>query len=387
MSSKAAPQERIRGTPAAGHVRAAGQGPHRAEKGEQRWRMWRSRSAAKILSLACLVGAIVVEWMLVNVPVSEVSGQFPATVRARDEVVTFTKPTSITHDSFSLTYSPPTVAEKVLLDAYFDKAQLSDQTLQAFRLLGITAPSAPDVITYLTSGFGGASCATKLLVEPGSGNPKGVEFSQSGSDISSGYRTVGIRVSGAVANVTLTSQGAMQNGLSPCRIGLSVGDWKQSTQGFLPIKIQAPAGAPFRFHWQNLDERSSTWKTKSAALGLFEFGSSLGDEFLTQAIAITSVNPTTGAPEDPPSLEALGSKQSPLTVLSLGINQSQLEITASGKGRVRRHGTLVRTNILQRVDEYPIPSALFGAANLALIGWVKRAYFPGRASQRESSGL
>src|SRR5437879_8862245 len=100
-------------------------------------------SAAKIFSLASLIGAVVAEWMLVNVPVSEVGGQFPATVRARDEIVTFTAPASVTGGSFSFSYAPPTEAERVLLDAYFDNARLSDQTLQAFKSLQVSAPSSP----------------------------------------------------------------------------------------------------------------------------------------------------------------------------------------------------------------------------------------------------
>jgi hypothetical protein len=164
---------------------------------------------------------------------------------------------------------------------------------------------------------------------------------------------------------------------------LSVGDWKQSTQGFLPIKIQVPPGAPFRFHWQNLDERSSTWKTKSSALPLLAFGSSASDEFSTQTISVSSLNPKTGAPE-PPHFEARGAKQFPLTVLSFGINQNQLEINASGKGRALKDGKVVSTvNFLETLNKNPILSALFAAANLALIGWVGRMFFPPRR-QRNS---
>src|SRR5947209_986431 len=102
-----------------------GQAPPRATRGKQRSRIWRNRSAAKVFSLASLLGAVAAEWMLVNVPVPTVSGQFPATVRARDEIVTFTAPTSVAGGSFSLGYAPPTEAERVLLDAYFENAQLS----------------------------------------------------------------------------------------------------------------------------------------------------------------------------------------------------------------------------------------------------------------------
>jgi hypothetical protein len=359
------------------------QDPPSATPGKKGPPIWRSRLGGKVFALVCLVVAAAFEWELVNLPAGEVSGQFPTTVRARYEIVTFTDPGSVTGGPFSFMYAPPTEAEKVLLNAYFDNAQLSDQTLQAFKLFQISAPALPGVITYLTSGLGSAACATKLLVEPAGGNPKSVEFSQSGSDITSGYRSLGTSFSGTGAMVTLTSQGALQGGLSPCRIELSVGDWKQSTQGFLPIKIQVPPGARFRFHWQNLDERSSTWKTKSSALPLLEFGPSGSDEFTTQTVAISSLNPKTGAP-DPPRFEARGAKRSPsLTVLSFGINQSQLEINASGKGRVLKSGKVVSTvNVLETLNKNPILSALFAAGNLALIGWVGRMFFPPRRNRK-----
>ncbi|MGB7847168.1 MAG: hypothetical protein WBL63_16245 [Candidatus Acidiferrum sp.] len=355
-----------------------------ATQNKQRTRIWRSRLTGKILALLCLVTAVAVEWELVNLPAGEVTGQFPATVRARDEIVTFTEPASVTGGPFSFKYASPTEAEKVLVDAFFDNAQLSDQTLQAFKSFQIEAPSSPGVITYLTSAAGNAHCATKLQVEPAGSNPKSVVFSQGGSDITSGYRELQVAFEDTGAAVTLASQGTFQSGSSPCKIELSVGDWKQSTQGFLPIKIQVPPGAPFRFHWQNLDERSSSWRTKSSALPLLAFGSSASDEFSAQTIAISTLNPKTSAP-DPPHFEARGGKQLPLTVLSFGINQNQLEINASGKGRVLRDGRVVSTvNALDTLNKNPILSALFAAGNLALIGWAGRMFFPSRPKRNSA---
>lgn len=342
----------------------------------------RTSIVGKLFAVVCLVAAAGLEYYLVNLPVGEVSGQFPTTVRARDERVTFDDPGLLGGGTFSFMYAPPTEAEKVLLDAYFDNAQLSEPTLQAFKSFHISAPSSSDVITYLTSGAGSAACSTKLQVEPADASPNSVEFSQSGSDITSSYRSLGVSFGSTNAVVTLTSQGALQNGLSPCKIELSIGDWKQDTQGFLPIKIRVPAGAHVRFHWQNLDQQSSTWRTKSSALPLLEFGSSASDEFTAQTIAISSLNPKTRTP-NAPSFEAHGAKKSPLTVLSFGVNQNQLEINASGKGRVLRDGKVVNTtNVLETLNKNPILSALFGAGNLALIGWAGRMFFPPRRNRK-----
>src|SRR5258708_22633891 len=105
--------------------------------------IWRSRLAGKAFALLCLIVAAAVEWKLVNLPAGEVTAQFPAIVRARDEIVTFTEPGSVAGGPFSFVYAPPTEAEKVLLDAYFDNAQLSDQTLQALKSSQVLAPPSP----------------------------------------------------------------------------------------------------------------------------------------------------------------------------------------------------------------------------------------------------
>lgn len=332
--------------------------------------------ANKCLSVAALLLAVAVEWMLVNVPVSEVSGQFPVTVRSRDEIVTFLNPVAATGDSFLFEYAQPSESEKVLLDAFFDNAQLAETTVAALKSLQVLAPTTSGVIAHLTSNVGSGSCATKLRVEPVGRPFASVEFSQNGDDISSDYRALGIRFTGNDGLVTLTPQGGFQNGVSPCKVGLSVGEWKQSTQGFLPIKIRVPAGESFRFHWRNLTERTNTWKTKSSAIALLSFGASANDQFLSDGIAIRSVNAKTGKADDPPNLETRGEKHAPLTVSFFGINQNQLQISASGKGRALRHGSVVRQNVLETVNKYPIPAALLGAGNLALIAWVKRAFFP-----------
>src|SRR5262249_12402560 len=162
----------------------------------------------------------------------------------------------------------------------------------------------------------------------------------------------------------------------------SVGDWKQSTEGFLPIKIQVPAGEAFRFHWRNLTEHTTTWKTKSSAISLLTFGTSANDQFLSDGIVIRSLDPTTVRAVNPPNLEARGHAQGSLTVSFFGINQNQLEIGASGKGRALRHGTAIRRNVLDAVNKYPLPAALLGAGNLALIAWVKRAFFPSRSQEK-----
>jgi hypothetical protein len=343
---------------------------------------WRTAIAGKLAALTCLLAAATLEYYLVNIPVAEVGGQFPATVRARAEMVTFDNPGLVDGGAFSFGYSPPTEAEKVLLDAYFDNARLSPQTLQGFHSFQVAAPSSTDSITYLTSTVSHDACSTKFDVQPVGSHLLNVQFSQTSSESLEGYRGLGASFDGTDAEVTLTSQGALQNVLSPCKVELSVGDWKQVTGGFLPIKILVPAGAHFRFRWQNLNNKSGTWENKGAALPLVQFGPSASEEFTADAIKISTVNPKSGAP-NAPRLEARGEHQLPLTVESFAVNKNQLEINASGKGRVLKDGKVVtKTNVLEALNQNPILSALFGAGNLALIGWAGRMFFPPRRKRK-----
>src|SRR5262249_2898515 len=118
-------------------AREVGQASSRPTEGKPPSRIWRNRSAQKILSLATLVGAAAVEWMLVNKADTDVGKQFnsPVTVSARNEVVIFTVPASMNGGSFSLIYLSPPVSERVIVNAFFDNAQLSDETLKTLQQL------------------------------------------------------------------------------------------------------------------------------------------------------------------------------------------------------------------------------------------------------------
>jgi hypothetical protein len=341
----------------------------------------RNRWFGRIASLACLIVAAVVQYYLVNIPIGEVSGQFPATVRARAEAVTFTRPGLPEGGTFSLQYAPPTEAEPVLVDAYFDNAQLAPETMQALRSLQVTPPTTAGLISYLTSTVKKGSCSTKFAVAPLSA-PASVRLAQTDDDSLSGLRSVAISFAGTDAEITLTSQGPVQSLLSPCRVELSVGNWTQVTGGFFPIKVLVPAGSTFRFRWQNLGEKSDTWKNQSAALQLLRFGASNSDDFTADAVQIVNVRST----NDPPSLQALGERNAPLDIESFAIDKSDLQIKASGKGKVLKDGTVVtKTDLLETLNKNPILSGLFAAGNIALLGWAGRSWFPKRKSQ-ESDG-
>ena len=302
-------------------------------------------------------------------------------MRSKDEIVAFANPVAVAGDSFLFEYAQLSESEKVLLDAFFDKAQLSETTVAALKSLHVVPPTTSGEIAHLTSNFGAGSCATKLRVEPVGGPFSSVEFSQNGDDISSDYRALGVRFIGTDGLVTLTPQGAFQNGMSPCRVELSVANGnsrrKDSCLSRSSCRPANPSGSTGEIS-PNAPAPGKPTVPRSNC-------SALGPQPMTSSCRtpspIRALDPKTGKADNPPTLEARGERHAPLTVSSFAINQNQLEITASGKGRALRHGSVVRQNLLEAVNKYPISAALLGAGNLALIAWVKRGFLPPR--QRE----
>lgn len=342
---------------------------------------WQTPLFRKVAAVLSLIAAAGIDYVLLNIPIGEVSGEFPAYVKARAEVVTVDNPGLLEGGPFSFEYRPRTEKEKILVDAYFDSAQLSEQTLHNLQSLQVSAPSNFGITTYLTSAIPHQGCTTKVEVKPVS-PPQSMQFSQTSTDSLQGYRSLGTRFQGADTEVTLTSQGAIQNVLSPCKVELSVGSWKQVTAGFFPITLRVPAGQLFRLRWQNQSEESNTWNDNSRPLKLVQFEpSATDDEFTADAIKISAIHPKGSSP---PRLEAQGERNAPLTIDSFAINTDQLEIKASGKGRVQRNGsTVTRTNFLETLNKNPVLSTLFTTANLALIGWAGRMFF-GRKKPAEA---
>lgn len=265
----------------------------------------RKRWMGRFASLACLIVAAIAQYFLVNIPIGEVSGQFPATVRARTEAVAFNSPSVPDGGMFSLQYTPPSEAQPILVDAYFDNAQLAPETLQSFRALQVDAPASAGSISYLTSNVKKGSCSTKFAVVPVSA-PASVQFSQTDDDSLAALRSMAISFAGTDVDITLTSQGPMNTVLSPCKVNLSIGNWTQVTGGFFPIRIRVPAGASFRFRWQDLNDKSDAFQNQSAALELLRFGASATTDFTAGAIKIVNVR---NAASDPPLLEARGARK------------------------------------------------------------------------------
>ncbi len=332
----------------------------------------RASIAKKLLALVCLAAVTLVEYYLVNLPVGEVqdSKKFsPAEVDAASNFATFEHPESGGGFSFSFAQTE-SQGQKTLLDARLENAQLADETVQQLKRLGASPPLNAGKLSYLTSTVPGGSCSTKLDVTTTNPNPASVELMQDTNQLPDDMRQLVAKFTGTDATVTLLSAGEFEHGLSPCRVELSGSGWTQVIPGFIPVKMRAATGTEMRFQWQNINVSS-----------LLKFGASSKDSFTAQAIEIGTLPGQTGQPV---ALRATSRhSSSPLTV-KLVIGANQMEVTASGTGRVVENGKpVITTDALAAINKNPILSTMFGAANVALIGWVTRMFFPKRRKEED----
>ena len=334
----------------------------------------------RALVLLILAGAAGLEYYLVNVPVAdlrETSRFSPAKVAAVDEAVEFTNPES-DPGRFAFTYEQPVESPKqrMLVDAYFDKATLAEETVRRLAALGVQAPGDADAIRYLTSASGGGVCSTSIHVQA-VGNGGSVRFSQNSVASSDRRRLLGVMMNGVGSVVTISSKGAFQNlEQSPCQVVLHVREWERKTAGFLPIQVRVPAGSGFRFEWEASDVRPEGWPVSGPPRGLLEFGDAGGRSFHAAEIKIAPAKVSAVSLEH--SLVAKRERRPDLlSVDSLLIGTDQLQITASGKGRVWVDGKIISTvNLVEAINKYPLIAALFAGVNLGLLNWAKRKFFP-----------
>jgi hypothetical protein len=130
--------------------------------------------------------------------------------------------------------------------------------------------------------------------------------------------------------------------------------------------------------WEASIVQSAGFPTSGPPLPLIQFGRGLHQSFLAREVRILPAQLAAGAAPSKVGLIAQSErKDAPLTVGSFLIGTDQIQFGASGKGRVRENGSAVTTvNVMDAINKYPLIAALFGAANLGLLNWAKRKFFP-----------
>lgn len=349
--------------------------------------LWKKIAFRRTFAVLAIIAAAAVQYLLVNVPVNDIdqSGKFqPANVKAAEEYVSLVNPETQPGE-FSFTYAghAESPTQKIDLDAYFDNAQLSEETAQRLTALGIAAPRELASAKYVTGSARDGTCSTSISVQAGV-PPNGsseVQFYQKEVAPSAREHLLETKMMSSDATVTLSSQGTfLANGSSSCNVRLSIGQWEQVMSGFVPIKLRVPRGTEFRMRWADSDLQPSGWSPAGTPVRLL-FGPQSKESFSAESIKVAPMSE--GGESSVARLRARveGRKGALLKVDSFRIGTDQLQVTASGKGRVYEDGKIVTTtNLLERMNKYPILAALFGAGNLALLGWAWRQFSRSSAS-------
>jgi hypothetical protein len=355
----------------------------------------------RVIVVMVLAAAAYLQYYLVNVPIADLSQTTkfsPATVKASEQMVSFKNPETEA-GKFDFGFDQPAESQKqrMMVDAYFDRAALSDATLRTLAALDVHAPAEAAAITYLTSDEPNVRCNTAVRVQtlsiptsggPTSGRPasmnpgqtRAAEFSQSQLASSNRYRVLEMKMKGLDSTVTLSSQGTFGEAIlsaSSCKLTLQVGNWRQVMQGFVPIVVTVPPGSGYRLHWEEANAKTSGWNASGPALPLLSFGTAHRQSFRAEEIAVLPAQASEAAKTNDGLVARAERKDAPLTVDALLIGTDHFQFGASGKGMVRENGSAVVTaNLLETINKYPLIAGLFAAANLGLLNWAKRRFFP-----------
>jgi hypothetical protein len=362
--------------------------PARSKAKVHPWvQFYRNRTTQRVFVVLVLAAVLGLQYRLVNMPVAELKDtqKFEsASIKAGEDTVSFidakTEP-----GQFRFGYAQP-ADQKMIVDAYFDSAALSEETLQRFAALGIHAPSGPAHISYKTDAVQHTGCSTEFEVETvgrGSGRTE-AQFFQDGPAPSNRHRSMGFKMAGLDSTIKIVSGGAFAaSGQSPCRVTLQIGEWSQPSQGFLPIKLRVSEGSGFRFSWEATDIKPTGWPTEGGAIPLLWFGSQGLESFHAGGIEIRPSQPQGSPPANAGLIAICERKQSPFTVDYARLATNQLEIFAEGRGRTTENGKVIsKTDVLGAISQYPLAALLLGAINMGLMNWARRVFFGSSKAQK-----
>jgi len=337
----------------------------------------------RAVALLVLLAGAALEYRLVNMPITNLSQTTkfsPVTAKAAEQVVSFKNPES-DQGSFAFAYEQTADSRKqrMIVDAYFDNAVLSEETIRTLMSLGTHPPPEAAPITYLTSEDKDSKCNTAVHVEMTRAGAQDyfVQFAQSQLAASDRHRLLEVKSNGLDSAVALSSQATFdRNALSVCKITLRVGQSQYQTLGFVPITLRVPAESGYRILWEASDIQPSGFPTGGPALPLITFGHRGLQSFHADQVAVFPAQASREATA-PEGLVAKGEhRDAPLTVDSFLIGTDHLQLTVSGKARAWEDGRPIPFDLIEVINKYPLIAALLAAANLGLLNWAKRKFFP-----------
>jgi len=373
---------------------------------------WRRRTVRVCSAVFVLTVVIFVQYRLTKLPIAvdvEASSPkySPATARVQEAAIAIHGPI-VSSNNQLLGYD---AADNQTVEFHATKARLSDETLEFLRSVvrgeREPPPSGFEQVDYfikqetqqtsttkqrgesppadaqpdfqsLTSGM----CRVFIRVYANAPAPSEITFYQPETG-SQHFRSLEITAKDGDLSVYLKQDNANSEGASSpygtaCGKTLRVNEWSLSNYGVFDFMVVVAANSVMRFDFYTTDGKT-TLDSGGRPFEPFIVGE---QSLQAQGVSVVRKNPNdAGQSSLPTAFEARANKNGdPLRISSLKTSQEEMQLRYSGSARVKVNGEDVNSlSFFELVNGYPIPAALVGLANAALVGWLIRSVFGKRS--------
>ena len=350
---------------------------------------WHRRSVRVLAGVLVFALALGVQYYLTDIPVpADLAGTerfTPATVRLGQEELIIEEPEVNSSEGIVFSHAGAT---NEIVDIRFERARLDTDTVDMLTALGDSPPTGPTQVDYVPqeaaqAAAGREPCRTFVTVawartdEP----PAALRFFQLEAPGLDNYRYVEMQATGSELAVRLLSKSASDDnvpGAPGCRSRLRAGELEELLGGSVGLNIVAAPDAKFRWHFRRRAQGQPPWGSADGLFEPFTLGAPQTDPnekppLRARAIRIRALHADASAPD---ILSARSTdKGPPLSISGLKIGSDQLQLNVTGNGWVKINGADRTVNVFERVEKYPLTSALLGALNSALLAWIGYAIF------------
>ncbi len=347
---------------------------------------WQGRALRLGLGLLVLIVAAIGQYYLANVrlPVNVAgTNKFsPATVKLGEEELIIDQPVVSLADGLLLAHNGNA---NETVDVNLDNAWLAKATVDLLQSIGVDPPQTAGKVSFTTQNpagrpANGEACRTFFRLEliDATKPLDRIHFYQLEAPGLDRYRQIEIRPIGQdlVLRIATELPPGGTNGSPGCRKLLKVDEWSQYLNGSLGIDVVVKAGSSLRLRFQSVTGNRSLWRGPGGLFEAFTLGSpklkpSDATPLQTHGMRIRRQNDN--SPTSPDVLSAKNVDGGDLLIVNgLKIGSDQLQINASGKGKVVVNGDEVTVDLLERAKRFPLPAGLLATANAALLAWFTR---------------
>jgi hypothetical protein len=358
---------------------------------------WKRPAVRKVAALLVFAVAFLVQYFLANMPLQvdvavAAKGKLSAaTIEPGQQRLVIEGP--VVEPSQGRLFSHRGSAGE-MIDVYFDKAQLSSDTLDMLRGQHIDPPTGWHPMRYITEGDEAQAVQRKcrpefeIKLQENSSPPAEIDLFQSqplGVEPDPYFELKVIGQQLAVRAIAFPGDDAKECGY---RKVLKAGDWEQLISPSVGVRIITAAGSGMRVYFRpNVSSPSSENSGRiTLALVLGSAPDKLEDAPPFRARAVR-IEPLSGSSVGSPAIlsASTGRDDPPLTLYKLGVSSDNLLIGVSGRGKVKENGKEETFDGLDWVKRSPPLEVLLGTANTGLGTWIISIFVRRRKAKPPSS--